>query len=242
MASLSECDDDEIKNDSKGPSGKRSNIVRLNVGGHKFMSSRATLNQSGYFAGLLSGKFKVDLDDDGTYFVDRNGKWFGYLLDFMRSGITSVPRKSLPFILIESDYYQINLPLTCRDKLHLPNDKESVSSVVVRRGQCQGLPYVNGQYLGSNYECFGLERVHNQGSYRNVIRAPGGARIENADDFLTYLVTARNYEITKENYPSEGDIYLELRNNKSLSAKNDTNVMIISTKAAKVLSAQASNK
>lgn len=66
-----------------------SNVVKLNVGGSKYITTKTTLCKSSYFAGLLSGKFRVDSDGDGNIFIDRNGIYFGYILEYLRSGISN---------------------------------------------------------------------------------------------------------------------------------------------------------
>eukprot|EP01104_Vermistella_antarctica_P015985 TRINITY_DN5355_c0_g8_i1.p1 TRINITY_DN5355_c0_g8~~TRINITY_DN5355_c0_g8_i1.p1 ORF type:complete len:351 (-),score=81.89 TRINITY_DN5355_c0_g8_i1:60-1112(-) len=66
-----------------------SEVVKLNVGGRKFTTTKTTLMGTGghtYFTGLLSGKFAVTMDEDGAYFIDRNGDYFPVILEFLRSG------------------------------------------------------------------------------------------------------------------------------------------------------------
>jgi len=60
--------------------------VRLNVGGKKFVTSLSTLvyMQNTYFHAMFSGHFNVREDDDGEYFIDRDGTHFGYILNYMR--------------------------------------------------------------------------------------------------------------------------------------------------------------
>ena len=59
----------------------RDDIVRLNVGGKLFHTTRETLSRnSGFFASLLDFD-GGDKDADGNIFVDRSGKLFGILLE-----------------------------------------------------------------------------------------------------------------------------------------------------------------
>lgn len=48
-------------------------IIRLNVGGTMFSTTRATLTDKGdnYFTSLLSGRFKTSRDEQGVFFIDR---------------------------------------------------------------------------------------------------------------------------------------------------------------------------
>ena len=59
--------------------------VGLNVGGIKFETTRDTLSQCEYFASYLEGRLPHATDADGRLFIDRNGKLFAHLLDFMRN-------------------------------------------------------------------------------------------------------------------------------------------------------------
>ena len=63
-----------------------STFVLLNVGGMHFQTTRATLlkHESSFFQGLLSGNFSGGDDDAGRFFIDRSGKYFEPLLDYLR--------------------------------------------------------------------------------------------------------------------------------------------------------------
>ena len=54
----------------------RSSIVRLNVGGQFFQTSRETLYGSAFFTSLLEHDSNGDKHQDGNMFVDRSGKVF----------------------------------------------------------------------------------------------------------------------------------------------------------------------
>eukprot|EP01084_Bolivina_argentea_P203046 346827_1 len=85
-------------------------IIKLNVGGIKFSTTKSTLLQFGFFRGLLSGNF-LQNQDDGCYFVDRDGKMFEYLLNYARCGYVSIPAKYISIIDMEAKFYQIHLNL-----------------------------------------------------------------------------------------------------------------------------------
>ena len=90
----------------------RNKIVRLNVGGHLFTTYKATLCKSPYFQALCSGKFNDKLADDGSYFIDRNGEHFRYLLDFLRCGFVEIPSARASTLQHEAHYFQIRLDLS----------------------------------------------------------------------------------------------------------------------------------
>lgn len=68
-------------------------IVRLNVGGKRFMTTRSTLESfpDTFFTTLLSGRFPVLTDEKGYIFIDRSPAYFEPLLDFMRTGQLECP-------------------------------------------------------------------------------------------------------------------------------------------------------
>jgi len=70
--------------------------VKLNVGGCKFETTASTLTkyENTYFSAAFSGRHEVRLDDDGYYFIDRDGKHFGAILNFLRTGKVRVPSRA----------------------------------------------------------------------------------------------------------------------------------------------------
>jgi hypothetical protein len=58
------------------------NIVRLNIGGTTFTTTKQTLLSKGdnYFSSLLSGRIPTTIFPDGYFFIDRNGKYFEPIL------------------------------------------------------------------------------------------------------------------------------------------------------------------
>ena len=70
----------------------RNEIIRLNVGGIKYLTTRGTLlNFSSECGHMLSAMFSGDYlltpnINNNEYFIDRNGKYFEYILAFLRNG------------------------------------------------------------------------------------------------------------------------------------------------------------
>jgi phenylalanyl-tRNA synthetase alpha subunit len=64
----------------------QSSKILLNVGGHRFETSLQSLTSvpHTYFASLFSGRFELASDAKGAYFIDRDGKNFHYILNFLR--------------------------------------------------------------------------------------------------------------------------------------------------------------
>ena len=67
------------------PRLKRAALVRLNVGGMRFDTTRDTLARCEYFAAYLSGRLPHAQDSTGRLFIDRSGSLFAHVLEFMRS-------------------------------------------------------------------------------------------------------------------------------------------------------------
>eukprot|EP00347_Sterkiella_histriomuscorum_P015352 403357343 len=68
-------------------------IVRLSVGGVHFETSIDTLisDQNSMLAAMFSGRHNVQKDEDGRYFIDRDGTHFRYILNYLRDGNTYIP-------------------------------------------------------------------------------------------------------------------------------------------------------
>ena len=88
----------------------RPRIVRLNVGGHVFETAASTLTSgSAFFSRLLSADFS-DLDpDSGEAFVDRDGRFFPYILGYLRSGAVELPQPPLTMegLVAEAEYFGV---------------------------------------------------------------------------------------------------------------------------------------
>lgn len=88
-------------------------IVKLNVGGSPFETTLTTLTSSpdSMLAAMFSGRFTLPRDRDGRVFIDRDGKRFRYILNFLRDGTLNVPADDhvlLLDILQEAQYYQLH--------------------------------------------------------------------------------------------------------------------------------------
>ena len=57
---------------------KPKKTVKLNVGGVHFKTSLLTVTKdpNSMLSALFSGQFEEDLDEDGSYFIDRDGDLF----------------------------------------------------------------------------------------------------------------------------------------------------------------------
>ncbi|GAM27045.1 hypothetical protein SAMD00019534_102200 [Acytostelium subglobosum LB1] len=99
-------------------------LVKLNIGGTKYLTTRDTLlsAQSTFFTALLSGSCGNAMDSDGHYFIDRDGDIFAHILSYMRTGYFNASdhiQQRRALIYREADFYGIRSlisllePATC---------------------------------------------------------------------------------------------------------------------------------
>ena len=87
-------------------------IVSLNVGGSLFTTRLSTLLSSpnSMLATMFSGSYPMDQDSNGRYFIDREGKHFSYILNYLRDPIRfTISLNDIPPVLVEAEYYQVAL-------------------------------------------------------------------------------------------------------------------------------------
>ena len=72
---------------------KTSGMVRLNVGGHVFCTTIATLTRepSSMLAAMFSGRFPPVMDPFDCFFIDRDGTHFRHILNYLRDGVCCPP-------------------------------------------------------------------------------------------------------------------------------------------------------
>ena len=86
-------------------------IVRLNVGETKYVTSKSTLRK--YPQSMLGAMFTENIslltDKDGYYFTDGCGHIFQYILQFLRCGKLVLQKhfNKLELLQTEADFYQI---------------------------------------------------------------------------------------------------------------------------------------
>ena len=82
-------------------------IVKLNIGGYKFSTTRATLTSvpNSYFAALLEGRMPTAKDEKGAYFIDRDGQYFAPILSYLRTKELYVQPEERRAVLREAKFY-----------------------------------------------------------------------------------------------------------------------------------------
>ena len=88
-----------------------SSTIKLNVGGQHFTTSLQTLTKDtgSMLHAMFSGRFDTKPAEDGSYFIDRDGTNFRYILNYLRTGRLLLPGDQLvrKELLEEAEFYQI---------------------------------------------------------------------------------------------------------------------------------------
>ena len=89
-------------------------VLKLNVGGKQFVTTQGTLlsDQNSMLARMFStdtnGRIPATQDASGSFFIDRCPKYFGVILNFLRSGkLENVTNVDLKFLRNEAEYFSI---------------------------------------------------------------------------------------------------------------------------------------
>jgi hypothetical protein len=122
-----------------GSSRSEAHIIKLNVGGHLFVSTLETLtaDKSSRLAKIVEKPIMLD----GAVFIDRDGTHFRHILNFLRSGVLNIkPDLTLcNELLVEADYYEIQ-GLKDLIQVTLPKDPSSATQEARRwREKAEGL-------------------------------------------------------------------------------------------------------
>ena len=88
-----------------------SSIIKLNVGGQHFTTSVQTQRKdpNSMLAAMFSGKFDTKPSEDGSFFIDRDGTHFRFILNYLRDGELILPEgaTTLKQLRKEAEFYQI---------------------------------------------------------------------------------------------------------------------------------------
>ena len=91
-------------------------LVRLNIGGHKYETTLETLSRRGPNA--LSRLVSLRRDPNLFHFFDRDGQYFAVLLEYLRTGSVIIPpHMSVSSVHREAGFFEISLPPTA---IHMP--------------------------------------------------------------------------------------------------------------------------
>jgi len=96
---------------TEGANAHDETIVTLNVGGRTFVTTTTTLQKDtkSMLYAMFSGKYPSKKDYHNAYFIDRDGKYFRYVLNFLRDGEVDLPDEPhfIRQVLREARFYQV---------------------------------------------------------------------------------------------------------------------------------------
>ena len=106
--------------------------IKVNVGGQYFTTSLQTLtkDKGSMLHAMFSGRFDTKPGEDGSYFIDRDGTHFRYILNYLRTGRLLLPKDELirEELLEEAEFYQIQGIL--EELRHPPNQPFKDSTIL----------------------------------------------------------------------------------------------------------------
>lgn len=105
MLNLNSLDDNSNRNTNH-------DLVSLNVGGEIYATTLDTLTRcrDSMLGAMFTGQIPVVKDNRGNIFIDRDGKVFRYILNFLRSSSLDLPESFSELALLrrEADFFQIH--------------------------------------------------------------------------------------------------------------------------------------
>jgi hypothetical protein len=85
-------------------------LIKLNIGGYKYWTTSTTLTKypDTFFSSLLSETIPATKDEEGAYFIDRDGQFFSPILTWLRTNEISIPNTmTVEDVLREAIFYSI---------------------------------------------------------------------------------------------------------------------------------------
>ena len=87
--------------------------IKLDIGGHVYATSIMILirDSQSMLAAIFNGRHTVMTQEDGSYFIDRDGTHFRYILNYLRDGgfkDGTLPGDILTGLQTEAEYYQLS--------------------------------------------------------------------------------------------------------------------------------------
>ncbi|MFH4980192.1 hypothetical protein AB6A40_006901 [Gnathostoma spinigerum] len=122
-------------------------IINLNVGGHRFATSRHTLTwiTDSFFTSLLSNRIPTVRDETGAIFIDRDPGLFRIILNYLRTKQVDISTANVVSLKHEAQYYGLG-PLVKRLSLCEELDECACGNVLFHAYlPAPALPQVDGK-------------------------------------------------------------------------------------------------
>ena len=140
IVSLDDSEEFEADDDMKYQANKSMNVmvnqpITLNVGGMRYTTTKATLSTidgTFLYTMLIERKFLAEPSKDGSYFIDRDGQHFRYILNFLRDGYVNIGNESIVTELLqEAMFYQIQPMIKFLNGILNKKQIESIESSIL---------------------------------------------------------------------------------------------------------------
>lgn len=105
-----------VEEKTKGIQWKFEAIIKLNVGGTSFATTLTTLRRfpTSLLGVMFSGRHRMQKDENGAYFIDRDGAVFRYILSYLRApenfSIDLVAQDERRLLMREFDFFGLHFP------------------------------------------------------------------------------------------------------------------------------------
>lgn len=114
--------------------------IKLNVGGKIFVTTIQTLTKDpdSMLASMFSGRFDMTPDEDDAFFIDRDPKYFRFILNFLRTGVPLLPETSLgrKELQLEAEFYNVKAFNTFLVDCSLLNGQQQITLAGWLGGTC----------------------------------------------------------------------------------------------------------
>jgi hypothetical protein len=109
-------------------------IITFNIGGQIYSTKRSTINNNvdsqAFLALIIKNQTKIQLDKNGRYFIDRDGKYFALILNYFREKKLLLPEnfQELKQLILEAKFYQIErLVNEIENRLNRTNENNQIT-------------------------------------------------------------------------------------------------------------------
>lgn len=108
--------------------GSLSRIVKLNIGGFKYCTTYATLTKhpNTFFTALISEHIPTTIDEEGAYFIDRDGQYFSPILTWLRTNEVVIPKNmDKEDVVREANFYSLQplIEILCAEDIPIEEEK-----------------------------------------------------------------------------------------------------------------------
>ncbi|KAI1710732.1 BTB/POZ domain-containing protein [Ditylenchus destructor] len=160
---------------SQTNSATNSNLVRLDVGGKTFETTKDTLSRypESILARMVNGELSSDKDESGTYLISGDPEYFETILTYLHRGVLKLDGKewNTKALLCEAEFYKIQ-PLVDEIRKALRPVRLEVVVVRMKSGNFFGKMFrAIGQCFGQNVSYIGCLEMSEQSEDNEVLQA-----------------------------------------------------------------------